>query len=81
MPFGQRVSNHAKWNSRRGFEQWQKENILDMSHARILQRAGRRLFEFSEESNMLRIEVRHFASPSAPNFPVGENSGFMQEIL
>ena len=26
------------------------------------------------ESNMHRIEVHHFASPFAPNFPVGENS-------
>ena len=33
------------------------------------------------ESNMHRIEVHHFASPFAPNFPVGENSGFIQEIL
>ena len=33
------------------------------------------------ESNMHRIEVHHFASRFAPNFPVGENSGFMQEIL
>ena len=33
------------------------------------------------ESNMHRIEVHHFASPFAPNFPAGENSGFIQEIL
>ena len=33
------------------------------------------------ESNMHRIEVHHFASPFAPNFPVGENSGFIQKIL
>ena len=29
---------------------------------------------------MHRIEVHHFASPFAPDFPVGENSGFIQEI-
>ena len=30
---------------------------------------------------MHRSEVHHFASPFAPNSPVRENGGFIQEIL
>ena len=30
---------------------------------------------------MHQIEVHHFASPFAPKLLVGENSGFIQEIL
>ena len=33
------------------------------------------------ESNMHRIEGRHFASLFAPNFWVGENGGFKQELI
>ena len=42
---------------------------------------NRRFSQIQRESNMHRTEVHHFASPFAPKFPVGENSGFLQEIL
>ena len=36
---------------------------------------------FKEVRVFKGIEVYHFASPFASDFPVGENVGFMQEIL
>ena len=38
-------------------------------------------FWLQMEPTMHPIEGHQFASPCAPNFPVGENGGFVEEIL